>query len=69
MIQRLNLNEIDSVIKGRFISPIHYDGLLDFMKSNNMIVAFRAAGRYSLDKLTFGAAPKPHTILDRKSVV
>lgn len=65
MIQRLNLNEIDSVIKGRFISPIHYDGLLDFMKSNNMIVAFRAAGRYSLDKLTFGAAPKPHTILDK----
>lgn len=65
MIRRLNPDEINSVIKERFISPIHYDGLCDYMKDNNMIVAFRAAGRYSLDKLSFGAAPKPHTILDK----
>lgn len=65
MIKRLEQNEADSIIKERFISPLHYDGLCDYMSDNGMIAAFRAAGKFSLDKLGFGAAPKPHTILDK----
>lgn len=62
MIKRLNSN---NEIFDRFIAPIHYDGLINYMNNNRMIVAFRPTGMYSIDKLTLGAAAKPHAILDK----
>ncbi len=66
MIKRLGSTaEIDAEIKSKYIAPIHYDGLVECMKERKMVVAFRPAGRYSIDKLSCGAAAKPHTILDK----
>ena len=62
MIKRLDNN---NEILDRFIARKHYTRLVNYMNENNMIVAFRSAGKYSIDKLSLGAAAKPHTILDK----
>ncbi|MCD7826899.1 MAG: hypothetical protein LUH14_13240 [Clostridiaceae bacterium] len=50
-------------IQRKYISKIHYNGLTSFINDMQLIVAFRPAGIYSIDKLELGAAAKPHTIL------
>lgn len=52
-------------IKKRFIAEKHYDNLIKYMQDNKLLVAFRPAGKFSIDKLSLGAAAKPHTILDK----
>lgn len=52
-------------VEKRFILGKHRMGLEQVMNEYNMVVAFRAAGVYTLEKLDHGAAAKPHTILDK----
>ena len=52
-------------VEKRFILGKHRRGLEQVMNEYNMVVAFRAAGVYTLEKLDYGAAAKPHTILDK----
>ncbi|MBR6403953.1 MAG: hypothetical protein IKS48_11270 [Eubacterium sp.] len=54
---------IEEEIKASYISERHYSGLIEYMTNRKMIVAFRPAGRHTIDKLALGAAAKPHKIL------
>ncbi|MCM1183843.1 MAG: hypothetical protein NC337_10765 [Roseburia sp.] len=58
--------EVEKILDREFMLREHRTGLEAFMKgapAGKLLVAFRAAGAFSLEKLAFGAAAKPHSIL------
>lgn len=52
-------------VQARFIDGRHLNNLENIMKKEKLLVTFRAAGKYTLEKLRNGAAAKPHSVLDK----
>lgn len=51
------------VLDSTFMLREHREGMEAVMQNGKLLAAFRAAGPFSLEKLAFGAAAKPHSIL------
>lgn len=63
--QRVEQQRTKNRVMTEFISPKHIDALEEGIRSTNTIIGFRAAGAATLARMGAGAAPKPHTILDK----
>lgn len=55
--------KVEGALDREFMLNVHRKGMEAAMQKNGLLVAFRAAGPLSLEKLAFGAAAKPHSIL------
>lgn len=60
---KLTGEEAIKEVTSRFISEKHIKGLEQVMNDCHLVVAFRSAGAYTLEKLDNRAAAKPHSIL------
>lgn len=60
---KLTGEEAIKEVTRRFISKKHIKGLEQVMNDFHLVVAFRSAGAYTLEKLDYGAAAKPHSVL------
>lgn len=55
--------KVEGALDSEFMRKEHRTGMEAAMQRNGLLAAFRAAGPLSLEKLAFGAAAKPHSIL------